>query len=265
MARGAARVSASSRDLLWKAVGRWDVAPKYIGSVPLKSGSFLGRIEVFVWIDGRSLRAAHDAKAVAERLARLHSHPASAVTKYMPATSIVPFIRSELRRYSRMNRTGGSIENILDAQTTEALHVLASLRDLKIRSCLVHNDLVDGNVLCAKGRIWLIDWDWALVSAPCIDLYCFLSPFVRSWGSKPRSLSSRTVSEFLRAYFSVSRRCGMKRTLGAQSKLWQPYNALLANWLYHDAKRLPHTGRSGFYSASFGHVSQVSEVIESFK
>ena len=164
-----------------------------------------------------------------------------------------------------MNRTGGSIEKILDVHTTAALLTLASLRKSKMRSCLVHNDLVDGNVLCAKGRIWLIDWDWALLSAPCIDLYCFLSPFVRSWGLKPRFLAPRTVAEFLRAYFAESGGGGRKRMLGAQTALWHPHNALLANWLYHEAKRLPHTSHSGFYLTSFRNVSRLSEVIESFK
>lgn len=259
------RQSSSSRDRLWKAVGKWQVAPEYVGSVTIVTRSFSGRVEVFEWIEGRTLQASRDARAVAATLARLHSHPLSAVTNYLPVTPTVPFIQSELRRYSRMNRTGGSIEKILAAQTTRALHALANMRDLKMRSCLVHNDLVDGNVLYATGRIWLIDWDWALISAPCVDLYGFLSPFVRSWGSKPGFLGTRAAAGFLRAYFAEAGKGGRTRMLGAQSGLWHPYNTLLANWLYHEAKRLPHTGRSGFYATSFGHVSQLTDVIESFK
>lgn len=265
MVRPSARQSTSRRDRLWRAVGKWQVAPEYVGSVPLETRSFSGRIEVFEWIEGRSLRASSDAKAVAATLARLHWHPFSAMTSCLPATPAVAFIQAKLRRYSRLNRVDGPIEKILGAQTATALRDLQDLQDTKIRSCLLHNDLVDGNVLCAKGRIWLIDWDWALISAPCIDLFCFLSPFVRSWGPEPQYVGSRAAAEFLTSYFAVLGGCGRRRMLGAQTKLWQPHNALLANWLYHDAERLPHSVRSGFYTRSFEHVSRLSKVIDSFK
>lgn len=265
MVSPAARQNSAGRDLLWKTVGKWQVAPKYFGSVPLRSRSFRGQIEVFEWIPGRVLSPARDAVAVAATLARLHSRPVSAVSQCLPPTPAVPFVRAELRRYSRLNRAGGSIEEILAREITQALRTLSKLRSLKARSCLVHNDLVDGNVLSSQGRIWLIDWDWALISAPCIDLFCFLSPFVRSWGSKPLCLSSRTASNFLSAYLSGTRGSVRVRSLGAQADLWHPYNVLLANWLYHDAKRLPHTGRSDFYTTTFEQVSRLAQVIDSFK
>jgi thiamine kinase-like enzyme len=222
-------------------------------------------MEVFDWVEGRRLNAARDAHAVAETLAQLHSHSVSSLSTCMPLTPVVPFIRAELRRYSRLNRGAGQIERILAEHTKLALGTLDNFPKTRIRSCLVHNDLVDRNVLCAEGRAWLIDWDWAMLSAPCIDLYCFLSPFVRSWGDRPEYLSARTTREFLHTYFKSALGLGQSNGLRAQAAIWRPHNTLLANWLYFEARPKRHTSRADFYSVSFENVSRLSQVIESFK
>lgn len=255
----------ASRESLWASVGQWGVAPSYVGSVPLRIRTFDGRIEAFEWIPGRSLRPRQDAGAIGQTLAILHSQRVSLRQLPLEVTAIAPFLQTQLRHYQRLNHVGGEIEYILAQESRRALDVLRHFKPGKTRSVLVHNDLVDANVLYSDGRIWLIDWDWALLTHPCVDLYCFLSPLVRSWGSRPRFLNHQTTTAFLTSYFTSRSRRSKSLGLGHELNLWQPYNALVANWLYRDALRLPHLGRASFYSSCFRNVARLTEVIAAFK
>lgn len=253
------------RELVWKSVGKWGVGAKYAGSVPLRTQTFDGSLEAFEWIQGRSLRPTLDAAHVARTLATLHSQPISSLQKFFPVTPFVPFVQSQLREYQRLNRTDGEIEEVLARESMRALETLKHLPIKTRRVALVHNDLVDANVLYADDRIWLIDWDWALFTAPSVDIYCYLSPFVRSWGRRPRFLDPQTSTDFLSTYFGSGLVRRSMRRLGHEAELWQPYNALVANWLHHDALRLPHLRRTSFYSDSFKNVDRLAEVLAAFK
>lgn len=250
---------------LWIKVGEWGSAPEYKGSIPFQSAKFVGRIEAFAWIDGRSLNASRDSVAVAKTLAGLHGRPIRTLQDNLPPRPLSEFIQTELQRYRRRNRSRGLIESVLKDRTEDSLEALRQTPVASGRLSLVHNDLVDGNVIHSKGRIWLIDWDWAMISLPCVDLYSFLSPFVRSWGDTPVYLSKRVCERFLRAYFACSSMRRSPMRLGTQIAFWGPYNTLLANWLYHEATHWPHTGKAWFYREAFDAADRLCPVIEAFK
>jgi thiamine kinase len=70
----------------------------------------------------------------------------------------------------------------IDADHAEAtaavlrrLEALSSeLRDRAVPTCVVHGDLYQGNLLQGS-RLWLLDWEYAQVSDPLMDIACVLA------------------------------------------------------------------------------------------
>jgi len=255
----------ASRERLWTTVGQWEVAPRYRGSQRLHMNEFDGWIEAFDWIDGRPLRPAADHRPLARTLAWLHGRSPGGAKNTVPEVSLQPFLQTELRGYLRRNRDGGSVKPLLRSRTLAALSSLEDCGPSSVKPRLVHNDLVDGNVLSQRGRVWLIDWDWAMITSPVVDLFCFLSPFVRSWGGQPRFLTEKVAKGFLAAYSAERGKGHTARILRSDGAFWVPYNTLLANWLYHEPLGMPHTTNAAFYRRAFAEVERLGEVIAAFK
>lgn len=257
--------SHKSREQLWTKVGSLLVAPKYRGSKELRLAGFDGWIEAFDWIESRHLIPTKEYTGVAQTLARLHIRCVSAGMQALPKVEMLSFLRTGLARYHRRNRGGGATADLLREETRETLRSLQDRRASPVRPCLVHNDLVDANVLFGEGRIWLIDWDWAMLGSPSIDLFGFLSPFVRSWGKGPCSLSSQQASRFLSTYATERGDSATMRVLREEACYWKPHNVLLANWLYHEASGRPRTTSLSFYTEAFEYVERLTRPISSFK
>lgn len=255
-----------ARETLWRRVGDWGIAPAYRGSLPLRDGTFRGWLEVFDWHHGRALRAEHDAAAVARTLAALHARPAGEWTAAAPRVDCAAFLRARLADYAR--RTDGlvGVSSSLRQQWIAVRRAMLRIpRSNSGASRLVHNDLVDGNVLVGGRDAVLIDWDWAMVTNPVVDLFCFLSPFVRSWGERPRFLSRRAVRSFLEAYAQERGRTHTRRLLAANVPLWLPYNVAVALWLAVDAPRRPHTRRAGFQRDALAECAILGTILAEFK
>ncbi|WP_353341015.1 aminoglycoside phosphotransferase family protein [Pelagimonas sp. KU-00592-HH] len=67
------------------------------------------------------------------------------------------------------------------------------------RSCLLHCDIVPGNLIHNAGGLHLIDWQCPAVGDPCEDIAIFLSPAMQSlYRGKP--LRDAEVAAFMEAY-----------------------------------------------------------------
>ncbi len=88
-----------------------------------------------------------------------------------------------------------------------------------------------------------------------MDLFNFLSPFVRSWGADEVFVSQRATVGFMREHIRATNAKGSVRSLHAALALWMPYNMLLANWLGHDAPVRRHTRNREFYVRGLNHAN----------
>lgn len=254
--------SRRTREQLWDMVGDCGAAPKYRGSVRIHRHEFDGWLEVFDWAQGRHLRPTVDHIEVARTLGRLHRHPIPRGSNPAPRVALIRFLQNSLSTDLHALRGRNSVDRLLRAKTNAALKYLSGLPRAAGAAAIVHNDLVDGNVIRHANGIVLIDWDWAMVTQPEVDLFCFLSPFVRSWRSTPRFVNTPVAVEFLNEY----RRCSERRT-GPKSPIdltaWRPYNILIANWLRRQKEAPPHAGSLAFYERSFVTVDKLASVMSS--
>lgn len=254
-----------SRERLWRSAGHWGIAPEYHGGLPVRTPGFNGWLEVFTWIEGRHLNPSTDAEIVADALARLHGRPLRGVNRAPRHAPLVPFLRAELQSYQRRNTAGDPISSLLRAETRLALHTLRGRAESRVESSVVHNDLVDRNVLIQHGRAWLIDWDWALISSPVVDLFGFLSPFVRSWRRTPRFVSLPAARRFISAYGLHYGTRRLRSLMQSDGSWWRTHNVLLANWLHRETQLKPHARTLEFYRRSFCEVDRLEGVIAAFK
>lgn len=261
--RASARANQTNRvmrERLWLMVGRAGVAPEYRGSLRVRTRIFDGWLEVFDWIHGRHLRPTKDHRALARTLAGLHSIPIPRKYDIAPRVGLRRFIIETLTRDLRDNRARGPIDRLLSERTTQSLAAVKAVPMRLPRAVLVHDDLVDANVIPSDGTVHLIDWDWAMITQPEVDIFCFLSPFVRSWGAKPSFLKPQIAADFCKEYLT-----DMGPRTKVDPELWSPYNTLLANWLRRQRNAPPHARPLDFYERAFHEVGKLSAVLESLK
>jgi aminoglycoside phosphotransferase (APT) family kinase protein len=257
---GVGQRNRSVRKRLWSVVGTSGVAPKFIGDVRTKVRGFDGWLEVFDWVPGRHLSPSADHVELARTLAVLHTKRIDKSSAIAPRVDLIPFLRTGLKRDLAALDGRNPIDQFLKLQTIAALGTLESRSPRRTRVSLVHNDLVDANVIRSGDGVYLIDWDWAMISQPEVDIFCFLSPFVRSWRTHPRYLSSRVATEFCGTYL---RNIGRGRRIDVTA--WTSYNALLANWLRRQRLRPPHASELAFYQKAFRSVDRLAQSLATFK
>lgn len=248
------------RERLWTIVGACGAAPKYIGSVRIRKFGFDGWLEAFDWVQGRHLRPSADHIELARTLALLHLIPIPRDASLTPRLGLIRFLKNSLTRDLRTLRGRNAVDRLLRAKTNASLELLSELPRVSDTVAIVHNDLVDGNVISHANGVAIIDWDWAMITQPEMDLFCFLSPFVRSWRSMPRYVSVSTAVEFIDEY---RRRVRRSRSRSAPLDLsgWRPYNALIANWLRRQKEAPPHAASLAFYKRSFAEVDELASII----
>ena len=252
------------RESLWTEVAKLGVAPKYHGCVRVRRGEFDGWLEAFGWIDGRNLSPSTDHLELARLLAKLHASPITRSTKFAPHVSLTEFMRSNLASDMANLRGRRPLDRLCRSRTAEALDSLRTEPLRHSRMALVHNDLVDANVLRSRSGISLIDWDWAMITLPEVDLFCFLSPFVRSWRRRPRYVKAQTASEFIAEYLRLTSRIKRRKQV-LEVSCWKPYNVLLANWLQRETSAPEHMARLSFYQKAFQEVEKMALVLDTFK
>jgi thiamine kinase len=128
------------------------------------------RLLVTTWIEapepGRGLRGSGELSVVARTLASLHALPA----------------RSDLRAVDfatqarELERTLAPARGAAAALLTRADEVFAWLQAQPVSPVLCHHDLHPLNLLWSRtGRLWLVDWEYAGLGDPAIDLASFVS------------------------------------------------------------------------------------------
>jgi len=257
---GVGQRNRSVRKRLWSVVGAAGVAPRFIGDVRIDVRGFDGWLEVFDWVPGRHLNPSADYLELARTLAILHTRRVDQASVIAPRVDLIPFIRTSLKRDLATLRRRNPIDQFLKMQTNAALESLEPQPSRRQRVALVHNDLVDANVIRGGDSVYLIDWDWAMITQPEVDIFCFLSPFVRSWRANPRYLSSQVATDFCGAYLG---NIGRGRRIDVSA--WGSYNVLLANWLRRQHLWPPHTSELEFYQKAFRAVDRLSKSLEKFK
>jgi aminoglycoside phosphotransferase (APT) family kinase protein len=128
-----------------------------------------GRYLVTEFLDGAPWRAADLADeqrlwALAQTLCELHALPA-------PEGSRVE-LRALLERHlAQIAAQDGAAVRLLRPQVARALGILARQADADRPACIVHGDLSHANVI-GTGQPRLIDWEYAAVADPLMDLAC---------------------------------------------------------------------------------------------
>ncbi|HXL97406.1 MAG TPA: phosphotransferase [Steroidobacteraceae bacterium] len=151
-------------------------------------------------------------RRLGERLYALHRLPAPAIEAFDPWQVAQAYVRQSAAARQ------GAFERPL--QRLEAL--CAQLRSGDAAMSVVHGDLWQGNLLQAE-RLWLLDWEYAQLSDPLMDVACVLAYY---------PTAERYRSEFAAAAGFDAHALG--QALSARVYI---YRALA--WLWHLARGEP--------------------------
>ncbi|HEY1725605.1 MAG TPA: phosphotransferase [Steroidobacteraceae bacterium] len=103
-------------------------------------------------------------RRLGERLGALHRLTVSGIERFDPARVAQAYV--------------AQVDGPRAAATAEVLRRLqalsAELGDGAVSTCVVHGDLYQGNLLQGS-RLWLLDWEYAQVGDPLMDVACVLA------------------------------------------------------------------------------------------
>jgi thiamine kinase len=142
-----------------------------------------GRYLVTEFLDGAPWRATDLADeqrlwALAQTLCELHALPAPQV----PRLELRALLERHLAQIAAQDATA---EQLLRPQVARAWEILARQADANRPACIVHGDLSHANLIgAAQPR--LIDWEYAAVADPLMDLACLAAyyPAVLAHGAQ---------------------------------------------------------------------------------
>jgi thiamine kinase len=150
--------------VLHRAAAAAGLAPALVDAAPESQG-----LLIMEYLEGRSWGSpdyddVHALRRLGERLYALHRLPAPAIDAFDPWQVAQAYVRQiDAAR-------AGALEEPL--QRLEALG--AELRAGYAAMTVVHGDLWQGNVL-QGARLWLLDWEYAQLSDPLMDVACVLA------------------------------------------------------------------------------------------
>ncbi len=129
------------------------------------------------YLDGRewspaSFSRLRDLRALATRLGQLHA---------LPPPSLMRFdLAQALQDYGAAAVASGAVDRAAcDTLMARASEALETSRTSQRVATIVHNDLHHGNVIVAD-RLYLIDWEYAVVGDPALDVACMLAYYPRA-------------------------------------------------------------------------------------
>jgi aminoglycoside phosphotransferase (APT) family kinase protein len=162
------------------------IAPPIIYACPDRSCLITDYLEGRAWTPHYFTRM-RDLRSLGVRLRALHGLPAPAMPRFDAIAA--------LRRYADL---------IVSAEPREATRIgdllargEAALRRSGSASrepCIVHMDLHHGNVVTAD-RIYLIDWEYAQLADPLLDLACVMAYYPRAVSHGPLLLEAAGLAE----------------------------------------------------------------------
>ena len=113
-----------------------------------------------------------DLRSLGGRLRTLHSLVPPAVTRFDPLLAARRYVDLIVRHDPP---EAPRLQSLLD----RGAEALARSQSESRQPCIVHSDLHHGNVLTAD-RVYFIDWEYAQVGDPLLDLACIMAYYPRS-------------------------------------------------------------------------------------
>jgi len=147
------------------------IAPQVVFAAPDRSCIITDYVDGRLWTPHYFTRM-RDLRSLGQRLRALHALPPPPVARFDPLNMAHRY--ADLIVRSDPNE-GGRIQFLL-ASGAEAL---ARAGSEKRMPAIVHSDLHHGNVLTAD-RVYFIDWEYAQVADPLLDLACVMTYYPRA-------------------------------------------------------------------------------------
>jgi thiamine kinase len=150
--------------VLHRAAAQAGLAPALIDAAPEAHG-----LLIMEYQDGRLWHSSdyddvHALRHLGERLYALHRLPVPAVEAFDPWQVALAYAR----------QIGGVFADATAEPLRRLQAVCAELRLGDAATSVVHGDLWQGNLLQGS-RLWLLDWEYAQVSEPLMDVACVLA------------------------------------------------------------------------------------------
>jgi len=150
--------------VLHRAAAAGGIAPAVVDADPAAHGLLITE-----YLDGRLWEAADYADADAlrrlgERLYALHRLPAPVIDAFDPWQVALAYVR----------QIKAMPHGALDGPLRRLQGICADLPRDHAAMSVVHGDLWQGNLLQGS-QLWLLDWEYAQLSAPLMDLACVLA------------------------------------------------------------------------------------------
>jgi thiamine kinase len=172
--------------LLHAAAANAGIAPHVIYASPDRSCLITDYLEGRAWTPHYFTRM-RDLRSLGARLRSLHALSVSTIARFDPMAAV--------RLYAGLIVRGEPAEGTrigdLLARGEAALQRSGSAQR---EACIVHMDLHHGNVLTAD-RIYLIDWEYAQLGDPLLDLACVMAYYPRAVAHGPLLLEASGLAE----------------------------------------------------------------------
>jgi len=147
------------------------IAPPIIYACPDRSCLITDYLEGRLWTPHYFTRM-RDLRAMGQRLRALHALPPPNLPRFDPMAAA--------RRYADFI-VGQDPEDLprIEDLLARGAEALSRSRSAQRAPCIVHSDLHHGNVLTAD-RIYFIDWEFAQLGDPLLDLACVLAYYPKA-------------------------------------------------------------------------------------
>jgi thiamine kinase len=200
--------------ILHSAAASAGLAPAIVHSAPDQSSLITEYLDGRLWTPHYFSRM-RDLRSLGQRLRALHAIAPPALPHFDPM-GIARRYADEILAHEPDERA--RIEGLL----ARGARSLSRSGHLSRRAAIVHADLHHGNVITAD-RVYFIDWEYAQVGDPLLDLACILSYYPRSVSHGPLLLESSGLAE-------------AGATVEMLSELTQVFT--LINYLWYRARRV---------------------------
>jgi aminoglycoside phosphotransferase (APT) family kinase protein len=156
--------------VLHSAAAHAGIAPHVIYACPDRSCLITDFVEGRLWTPHYFTRM-RDLRSLGQRLRALHAVPAPPLARFDPMAAA--------RRYAAAIVRGVDDDARLDDLLGRGDEAMRRARSAQRAASIVHSDVHHGNVLTAD-RIYFIDWEYAQVGDPLIDLACIMAYYPRA-------------------------------------------------------------------------------------
>ena len=147
------------------------IAPQVIFSAPDRSCLITDYVDGRLWTPHYFTRM-RDLRSLGQRLRTLHAVAPPPVARFDPLVTA--------RKYADLIIQGEPDEaGRIDFLLGNGAEALARSGSARRAPAIVHNDLHHGNVLTAD-RVYFIDWEYAQVGDPLLDLACVMAYYPRA-------------------------------------------------------------------------------------